>query len=196
MKMSVYIEDCFHWIGYHLVTVLLEEGWIVYGRDRLDAPNREHLSMFVGRNSHFSLLDDEEGKQMHPRIEISDDQNGISITTTEGEKIVINCSPLIGEWMPMTATHMLNGDKLQPWKALDLKEIIEVSAYAEILKQCLQATRVPRKINIVSRLSEKAGEKNPNMIVSIDQKDSKEALRSLKEHFNRFKPLYQEVAER
>lgn len=195
MNLCVCVEDCFHWIGFHLVTAFLEEDWIVYGKDPLHSPDREHLSMFVGRHSDFSLLDDKEDKRMFPHIELMENQTGISLTKEEGKKVAIKCSSLIGEWMPMTDTHMLNGDKLQSWRGLDLKEIVEVGAYAEIVKQCLEAARIPEEIHIVSRFSKKAGDEDPGMIVVIDHKEGKEKLRSLKEHFSRFKPMYQEVTE-
>lgn len=56
--MKVLIIDCFHWLGFHLTTKYLDEGFSVTGVDTLMEPRREFLCDFVGRNANFILQDD------------------------------------------------------------------------------------------------------------------------------------------
>jgi len=199
MNKYVYVKDCFHWIGYHLVTVLLDEDWTVYGKDPLNTPDREHLSMFLGRHSQFSLLEDEADKDQIPLIEIRENKDGnevkIHLTTKQGKKVYIDCSSIVGEWMPMSSTRVLYKGKVQPWEGLKREEIIEIGVFAEIIKTCLKAAEIPQEICIVSRFSKKASEQNPNIVVSIDSTLSEDILCSLQEHHSRFNYMYPDIVE-
>jgi len=199
MGRYVYVKNCFHWIGYHLVTALLDEEWTVYAKDPLNTPEREHLSMFLARHSQFSLLEDEVDKDKIPLIEIREnkDENKVKIhlTTKQGKKVYIDCSSLVGEWMPMSSTQVLYKCKVQPWEGLKKEEIIEIGVFAGIIIKCLKAAEIPQEICLVSRFSKKASEQNPNIVVSIDSPSTEDILCSLQEHRSRFNYMYPDIIE-
>ncbi|MCD5324700.1 MULTISPECIES: hypothetical protein [Pontibacillus] len=55
--MAYLLSGCFHWIGYHLTEALLNEGETVIGVDSDWNEQKEWLSLYVGRNASFHLLD-------------------------------------------------------------------------------------------------------------------------------------------
>lgn len=54
--MKVVIENCFHWLGFHLTGTYLDKGYSIIGIDPLDDPKKEFLYDFFGRNSEFIFL--------------------------------------------------------------------------------------------------------------------------------------------
>jgi hypothetical protein len=57
--MNVIIENCFDWIGFHLIEKYLNEGFEVCGIDQLDE-RKEFLYEMIGRNASFHFYDDVE----------------------------------------------------------------------------------------------------------------------------------------
>lgn len=55
--MKVAVVNCFHWIGYHLVETMLEDGIEVIGIHESETNRSNFLSMCIGRNSLFTRAD-------------------------------------------------------------------------------------------------------------------------------------------
>lgn len=107
--MLFIVQPCFHWVGYHIVTHLLQEGIEVVGIDELSEEVNTHLYMLVGRNSnfqHFFFIEDK-SNHLHGSNEetfISYQQNQLVINR-ENEVEVIDLPPLYGEWMDLNKFH-------------------------------------------------------------------------------------------
>ncbi|TCT22431.1 hypothetical protein EDD68_10978 [Melghiribacillus thermohalophilus] len=64
--MKVVIENCFHWLGFHLTGTYLDKGYSIIGIDPLDDPKKEFLYDFFGRNSEFIFFDRFDAIRCHP----------------------------------------------------------------------------------------------------------------------------------
>lgn len=111
--MKIAIINCFHWIGYHLVEVILEEGIEVFGIYASDTEQSDFLSMFVKRNSLFTKAEKPPEKADYTVV-IGHTSNISScsciIQLSEGNiepnensfyDVRIQLPLLFGEWMPM-----------------------------------------------------------------------------------------------
>src|SRR5699024_415397 len=112
--MNVLVQNCFHWIGFHLVNTLLEGGYQVAGADIISSEKKAHLSMFFGRNDLFSLVSNGDVRAHDVAIVIGDDveyqtPDGVPIIQlfrrkpkTSGPAVFVKLPLLFGEWMPIT----------------------------------------------------------------------------------------------
>ncbi|MGI8314445.1 hypothetical protein [Halobacillus mangrovi] len=120
--MMITVSPCFHWIGYHISTGLLQEGYEVVGIDHMDDLLCDHLYMFVGRNSNFQHFYNHIDKEKHLhtgpeewRVNIEDSlliiQQGADKSLTKR----IEMPELYGEWMDLTALNIHSSDGLYQW---------------------------------------------------------------------------------
>ncbi len=135
--MMTTIYQCFHWIGYHLTTNLLQEGYEVIGIDPMFSPLSEQLYMFVGRNSnfqHFYTVQDKE-KHVHTNEEekmINIQGNVLVIEETANSKATncIELPPLFGEWMDLDELGINQKEELAEWvadtKAVYIEDLVKV----------------------------------------------------------------------
>lgn len=112
-KMKVAIVNCFHWVGYHLVEEMLEEGVEVIGIHESNTKQSEFLSMFVHRNSLFTETDmipenvDYTVVIGHTAIDstrlftIQLIEENIKTSDMSLHDVTIEIPLLYGEWMPM-----------------------------------------------------------------------------------------------
>ncbi|UOQ43446.1 hypothetical protein MUN89_16190 [Halobacillus salinarum] len=120
MRTTVY--QCFHWVGYHLTTCLLQEGYEVIGIDPMYTPLSEHLYLFVGRNSnfqHFYYMEDKE-KHVQPGdkerlVNIQGNLLVIEILSEEASVDHIELPALFGEWMDLEEHSITSKNELRTW---------------------------------------------------------------------------------
>ncbi|ARI78038.1 hypothetical protein [Halobacillus mangrovi] len=120
--MMITVSPCFHWIGYHISTGLLQEGFEVVGIDRMDDLLCDHLYMYVGRNSNFqhfyNHIDKEKHLQTGPEEWKVNIEDGLLIIKQGAEESLtkrIEMPELYGEWMDLTALNIHNSDDLCQW---------------------------------------------------------------------------------
>ncbi|KHE69462.1 hypothetical protein [Halobacillus sp. BBL2006] len=120
--MMITVSPCFHWVGYHISTGLLQEGYEVIGIDGMDDLLSDHLYMYVGRNSNFQHFYNHTDKENHLQIgeeerKVSIDDYLIVILSGEGSSLVrrIEIPELYGEWMDIHSLNLQSPDELYEW---------------------------------------------------------------------------------
>ncbi|MCA0983819.1 hypothetical protein LCL89_07075 [Halobacillus yeomjeoni] len=119
--MLVTVKPCFHWIGYHICSALLQEGVHVVGIDRMENCLSDELYMYIGRNSnfqHFYHIEDKENHIHHNDGEKTvkyDGKNLIIETDQGGWRESIDLPQLYGEWMDIPQTEVETEREFQQW---------------------------------------------------------------------------------
>ncbi|MYL70263.1 hypothetical protein GLW00_05345 [Halobacillus litoralis] len=118
--MMVTVNPCFHWIGYHLTSNLLQEGIEVIGIDPIEDPKSDLLYMYVGRNSNFQHFFQRSDKENH--IQQSNDEwevdlvdNGLLLRHGDKESEWIEIPLLYGEWMDIGKTGIKEKGEFVQW---------------------------------------------------------------------------------
>ncbi|WLR47554.1 hypothetical protein LC065_18960 [Halobacillus litoralis] len=118
--MMVTINPCFHWIGYHLTSSLLQEGIEVIGIDPIVDSKSDLLYMYVGRNSNFQHFFQRSDKENHVQqsndeweVDLVDD--GLLVRQGDTERDWIEIPLLYGEWMDICKTGAKEKDELLQW---------------------------------------------------------------------------------
>lgn len=117
--MLVTINPCFHWIGYHITTGLLQEGVEVVGIDPISDGKSDFLYMFVGRNSNFQHFFQKEDRENHVQqkkgeIEIEFYEGSLMIKR-EAIKEWVELPKLYGEWMNTQRWDIKSQEELVEW---------------------------------------------------------------------------------
>ncbi|GEN52906.1 hypothetical protein [Halobacillus faecis] len=118
--MMVTINPCFHWIGYHLTSSLLQEGIEVIGIDPIEDSKSDLLYMYVGRNSNFQHFFQRSDKENH--VQQSNDEwevdlvdEGLLVRQGDTEENWIETPLLYGEWMDIRKTGAQGKGELVQW---------------------------------------------------------------------------------
>ncbi|MBU5468534.1 hypothetical protein KQI49_17060 [Virgibacillus sp. MSJ-26] len=193
--MYIRVENCFHWIGFHLINRLLEEGYTVIGKDNVDTPKKEFLSMFVARNDSFSLNPINKKEKKHLIIEVCNtDTNHESIlkiikpeSIHENIEHIVYAPYLIGEWMPAEKIKM---NEKQKEKLLQGAASIE--DFVSAIYQWVNInTYLPSTIRVLSRR-----EKNisnallENFVYLRDNRSIQNDFNKVLEHYQKFQTFY------
>lgn len=200
--MIVKIVNCFHWVGYHLTTHLLEQGFKVHGVDTVDTTKKELFSLFVGRNDRFILDDKNNNEQSYDVIieinrQLSHQQVETIITLkkmprTNGvrQTCSIKVPIVIGEWMPKEKIAKIT-DSLQTDVFLNTALRIE-----DVLAVCFQwlskETLTPQTIKLLPR--ENSASPNEaileNNVYLHDNMSIQNYAKEVLKHYNQYKDLY------
>ncbi|WP_394218593.1 hypothetical protein [Halobacillus trueperi] len=118
--MMVTVNPCFHWIGYHLTSSLLQEGIEVIGIDPIVDAKSDLLYMYVGRNSNFQHFFQRSDKENH--VQQSKDEwevdlvdGGLLVRQGDEERDWIELPLLYGEWMDIQTTGVQEKEELVQW---------------------------------------------------------------------------------
>lgn len=120
--MLVTVNPCFHWVGYHLCSALLQEGIEVVGIDDMREDKSDHLYMYIGRNSnfqHFYTKDDKES-YIHQNnnervVTLVGDQLHVADRGSDSSAQLVELPSLFGEWMTMDKIDVRSKDELYQW---------------------------------------------------------------------------------
>lgn len=150
--MTICVKNCLNWIGFHIVNRLLEDGCQVDGIVGLNADREEDLSMMLGRNSLFSLYNENQIKQIEytdmiildeinqrsiPSIQLYDIRKNMEGPTISNIKLPL----LFGEWMPMDDNGVYVNDQ---YIEFDSDKFREEAIYIDDFMGCLiQWMKVP-----------------------------------------------------
>ncbi|GEN88027.1 hypothetical protein MKY30_22395 [Oceanobacillus sp. FSL W8-0428] len=190
-----------HWVGYHVVTRLLDEGCQVDGiRDtRIDTG----LEDFFGRNSHFKEIDQianhydlviiidgseiKNIKQSAEKILYIQTDSSLKIVSDNADSSVISAPYLIGEGMEideaglvMDGTHIPYADKGWEDKAIYIKDFLNV------FMQWIQMTHLPKLIEVTSVNNNLTNTKVEKKQVLLENRNIKEAIKTIKKFNKRF----------
>jgi|SRR5699024_9761179 len=125
--MTTVVINCFHWIGFHFVEKLLEQGVKVIGVHEKQTDQTSFLAMFFARNSSFDFSN-VAPKEAERVIVIGDTHiipkskhvmqcmhGGTSVEQHIKGRLYVNMPLLFGEWMPMDQTGMYFGQRHIPY---------------------------------------------------------------------------------
>ncbi|OZU90637.1 hypothetical protein CIL03_05730 [Virgibacillus indicus] len=199
--MSFLVAGCNHWIGFHIVNELLEEGYTVAGI--LNEDGNENLPLYFGRNSSFSMVKADSMNNYDTAIIIDEIQSTENIqadrivkiggTIVNNEKVTLIKIPLLyGEWMKMNEKGMFRDKAFIPFDSDDFEEkAIYIKDFTNGLIQWLKFGKLPPHLHVISaKNNEKEGVKLENSIYLRDNRPNKEKLMPVLDHFKKFKELY------
>ncbi|WP_077600921.1 NAD(P)-dependent oxidoreductase [Oceanobacillus sojae] len=190
-----------HWVGYHVVTKLLDEGCQVEGIR--DARNDTGLEDFFGRNSHFREIDQAVN---HYELAIVIDDSATKNIKENAEKIfhiqtdtslkivpdnmntsVISVPYLIGEGMEINETGLVMDGRLIPYTDKDWENnAIYITDFLNVLIQWIKMTHLPKLIEVTSVNNNLTNTKVEKKQVLLENRNIKEAIKTIKTFNKRF----------
>lgn len=193
--MNIFVQDCFHWIGFHIVNRFITNGYSVVGKHAHMTERAEYLSFFLGRNSLFKLVDD---RQVNSDVSIivNDNKAHMELVVTNEKKLkitTINTPLLFGKWMPMNETGIFMNQKNI---SFDSKKFVTQAVYMDdftkILIQCLESSLLPSSLDIYSK-GYKSNKyiKLANSLYIRDNIPIEKKVNRLKDHYQKYKSYYQ-----
>ncbi|GAB3059959.1 hypothetical protein [Virgibacillus ainsalahensis] len=198
--MRVFVADCNHWVGFHIVNALLENDYTVHGT--VDKNKHENLELFFGRNSSFSLVEEADGNHYEAAIftgaqearhEVLSERTIVidsDAASTNGTTIV---APLLfGEWMPMNADGFYSNNIFITFNSEAFREeAVYISDFTNALLQWLKIPDLPEKLVVESSTNKQKGDVLlENAIYLRDNRPKEENLKQLIAHYHRYKDIY------
>lgn len=194
--MKILVKNCFHWIGFHLVSHLLEEGIAIDGIDQLNTNKKQFLNMFFGRNDRFNLL---ENDTCHDNpydliIKIDNESENTAILferrcqTGVHKQSVIHLPVVIGEWMP--GEEIAQHEKLRAVNALD--RAIHIDSLVKVIYQWIKTNpHMPDTLKIISSHTEDLpSDKLEKYVCLRDNRAIWNDVNEILDHYYRFKSFY------
>lgn len=185
--MKFIVENCFHWVGYHLVDMLLENSHHVVGVSQLNTSKENHLAMFVSRNSLFTLKEEvKDDADVYIIVREKNDLTSIRVKFLNAYHD-IELSDLVGEWMPQANVNEI----LKTKDTKDIKNMICVRDVISALIQWLESkATIPSTICIYPKghiLAEKKLDKN---ILLRNNRSMDRCIEKALKHYQTYKDLY------
>ncbi|MFB4169764.1 hypothetical protein [Virgibacillus sp. JSM 102003] len=189
--MLFLVENCFQWMGFHLVNCLLENGYKVDGVDDLSSEKKENLSMYVGRNASFQhLTSSKRGTTYDRSINIKDKEFVLTIKQNTSHRIKLPL--LFGEWMPMKRDGMyLQSTFISFDSDIFLNEAIYIGDFMRSLIQWEKSSQLPEVLEVKS-INNKQNEeiKLENSVYIRNNRTIEENLEMVIKHYEKFEELY------
>ncbi|CEI84562.1 MULTISPECIES: hypothetical protein [Oceanobacillus] len=193
--MRVFVTPHNHWIGYHIVTELLDAGCQVDGKrdNQIDSG----LEDFFGRNSHFQ----ETGQVISPYdlaivinhhsditdlpqytkkiLHIYTDANGHKISNY-ADTTVISAPYLIGEGMEMNENGLIADGRLLSFADKEWQnKAIYIKDFLNVLMQWIKMTHLPKLIEIISVNDNLTNTKVEKKQVLLENRDIDEVIKTI-----------------
>lgn len=170
--MTICVKNCLHWTLFHIVNRLIENDYKVDGIADLSSEREEELSFMLGRNSSFSLYQNEseiKDKEYSDTV-LLNASKPCSVQTLRtynlGQNIeepgIINIElPLLfGEWMPMDEKGVYFYDQYIQFNSTQFQdEAIYIDDFVDCFMQWIKVPELPRSISLT---------KNKNLQVKED----------------------------
>jgi len=202
ITMKVLIENCFNWIGFHLTNYLLEKGMRIEGLDQINTEKKEHLSMYVGRNDRFALLErrNNEGDDYDLTIKITEkiknDRHNTFVSISrrknsmQTKRFVIDVPEMIGEWMPLD---MFNVKETSIKSKQFLNNVIHIEDFLAVVYQWIKMdSLMPETIKLISSKDKiQRSMKLENYVYLRDNRSKEKDMDKILSHYKRFKYFYQ-----
>jgi hypothetical protein len=198
--MTYLVNDCNHWISYHLIEELLNAGNKVEGLK--NGKKNDHLLMYFGRNSHFSLTEDYKTKRYHAVISLQKPLANVKAGKThiinpldDESKLdgaaYIQVPLLFGEWMPMTNNGMYVNEKFIPFDSeYFLTKSIYIKDFTKVFVQWMQEENKNQELEIVSKNDESERVKLENLLYLRDNGPIEKQLNQVIEHYTMYRKIY------
>ncbi|MGY0692783.1 hypothetical protein ACW2QC_08325 [Virgibacillus sp. FSP13] len=206
--MSLFVTNCFQWVGFHIVNYLIEHDFKVDGFDEIKTGKQENLSMLVGRNDLFSLVTEKNQKKAYDmlilngshesQLDVQANRTFRLCSDSSGNKraprtTIIKLPLLFGEWMPMNEKGMYAQNTFIPFDSADfLHNGVYIEDFINCLAQLIQMNHLPSFIEIKSAKNKARKEKElEKTIYPRDIRPIEENVKKVLEHYNRFYDLYE-----
>ncbi|WP_163972171.1 NAD(P)-dependent oxidoreductase [Oceanobacillus halotolerans] len=191
--MNVMVENCYQWIGFHLVNQLLEESHHVYGIGKRDTDKEEFLAMFFARNDLFTPVTVERGLDEDMRITVKEmDQRIVIIDQIARHEQNVTFPLLFGEWMSMDENGIYNKGEYIPFDSNYFKE--EAVYIKDFCKELLEWIQIHYKPDTILVKSARARSDNgvtlENSIYLRDNRPIDEQIKIVRDHYKRYQPFY------
>lgn len=201
--MTICVTNCLHWIGFHVVNRLLEDGYPVDGIANMESEREEDLFLLLGRNSLFSLYSNEDQikEKKYTDVILADGSKQRSIQlkktfnlgTNRTEPPIINVElPLLfGEWMPMDENGVYVSDQYIQFDSDQFQDnAIYIDDFVDCLMQWMKAPDLPQVISLTKdktlQVEENQFEKQMYM---RENRLIDDQITNLKKHYERIKIL-------
>lgn len=199
--MTICVANCLHWIGFHIVNRLLEDGYQVDGIADNNSEREEELSLMLGRNSSFTLYNNEnqlKDKSYTDMILVGNKQRtmmqskkiftiGKNIKQKTGS-INIELPLLFGEWMPMDEHGVYLDDH---YVKFDSRRFKDKAIYIDDFIDCfMQWIKVPNLPTSLSLTRDKNGEKENSSDIQMYLSQSQsidEQISKVTRHYQKIK---------
>lgn len=205
--MSTVVVNCYHWIGFHFVQMLLARGEEVIGFHDEPSDKNTFLSMFLGRNHSFTHVRNMPEKA-HKVIVIgsSDSIPEASITiqciahldkkqrSREDNSVLVYMPIIFGEWMPMNAEGIVVRNELLPFDSdTFINEAIYVKDFINCCLPLLDGAFSPTPLHIKARNMK--GNKEiilENEVYFRDNRGKAEMIKKVQQHYVDYTNFYYE----
>lgn len=203
--MSFLVTNCFDWIGFHMVNHLLEKGYTVDGMDEETTASKDHLSMFLGRNSAFHLKKKKELTTYDTAIVIGEEPcpDGLKAKqiinirrnklqdTQKTSMTMLYVPVLFGEWMPMNDKGMyVNNQFITFDSAHFLSEAIYIKDFIAGLFQWMQSADIPSGLEVKSKGSEIKDVKLENTVYIRNNEQTADKIKKVLKHYRNYQQFY------
>lgn len=137
--MIVTVQPCFHWIGFHITSYLLQEGVEVIGIDPIETNQSDFLYMYVGRNSNFQHFFQKKDKENH--VQGTEEEASVEyvdqhlLVRKNRKAIWVKLPSLYGEWMDLNRLGIQDKDQLKSW--IKEKEAVYIGDFLHDLSKSL-----------------------------------------------------------
>ncbi|MFA1818958.1 hypothetical protein ACDX78_01940 [Virgibacillus oceani] len=198
--MTHLVNDCNHWISYHLIEEFLNAGYKVEGLENKEKD--DYLLMFFGRNSNFSITDDYKKKHYHAVISLHQPVDNVKTEKTyivnpidNQHKIdgiaYIQVPLLFGEWMPMNKQGMYVNKKFISFDSeYFLTKSIYIKDFTKVFVQWMQKGNNNQEMEIISKNDKSERVKLENLLYLRDNGPIEEQLNQVIEHYATYRKIY------
>lgn len=190
--MNIHIVNCFNWVGFHLTTYFLENGYNVIGYQESEVKNADYLELFIGRNSQFTLQDKycEEKVDSGCIIEVQEEFIYIIHHIKESHsnfkyKTKIIANHLFGEWMPKSSCETM----------LEIQSNNEYMYINDFIKYINKIIDFPQQKNLYQVYSNDSIHRQellPNGVFIIESVPQIKRIQALKLHIKKHSFYYSE----
>lgn len=192
--MNVCVQNCFHWIGYHIVHQLISSGYSVYGINEQMTKQAEFLSFFLGRNSLFTFVEDSQANyDIDITVHLDEHNDEILFENDHHLELIQVKKPLLfGEWMDMDEEGFYDHQRYVQFNSQEfIKNAIYIESFTKSLVQWIGSTYVPSEFSVYpARKPMDKDIKLDNTIYIRDNIPIETKVRHLLEHFKKYKNIY------
>jgi hypothetical protein len=202
--MHVLVMNCFHWIGYHIADQLLVNSYKVDGIAGEPANQKDHLSMFLGRNSAFQLKTAAASETSYDAVitmgecvpsDVRANRclciNGTDCGQSGLAETVIHTPLLFGEWMPMNEEGLYMEEQFIRFDSKCFQtEAIYIEDFTRGILQWLQVNELPNVLDVKQETAGSKAVKLENTIYLRNNRAKEINMTRLQDHYRRFQNLY------
>ncbi|QKY68599.1 hypothetical protein [Lentibacillus sp. CBA3610] len=187
--MVFLIENCFHWLGFHIVNHLLENGYHIDGVDDINTGKKEHLSMFVGRNELFRHVSSQRDKEYDATIGVYDRE----LIVKTNRPVTIKLPLVFGEWMPMNQEGMYSQHEFIRFDTQQFaSEGVYIDSFLKSLLQWLHSSDLPSTLEVKSSHDRQRTKiKLENTVYIRNNRPINQSLNTVKHHYEMYKNIYE-----